>query len=249
MAKLKKAELTPLQDAVNKLKSNSNLPYDTTGKYRVVEIDSRELGITSESTIEIYNADEQSLGGTPQSKCELCTNSVSDPNNPSISTYQFPILPEFLSNSNGPNFDIETNYKLDNISKPLLRTNPKLTTNIKLVVNSEDALYLESIDADRTLSDVRYKKFPISPDGEYAYDISKFFKKNTTTNEVAYATKRKNSDISVLDSYDKQIEEDYHYGTTYNYSKIHSENLRIFAPIWLDEDMPKKFVIFRTKNR
>ena len=25
-------------DAVNKLKSNSNLPYDTTGKYRVVEI-------------------------------------------------------------------------------------------------------------------------------------------------------------------------------------------------------------------
>ena len=235
-------------DAVNKLKSNSNLPYDTTGKYRVVEIDSRELGMTSESTIEIYNANEQSLGGTPQSKCELCTNSVSDPNNPSISTYQFPVLPEFLSNSNGPNFDIETNYKLDNISKPLLRTNPKLTTNIKLVVNSEDALYLESIDADRTLSDVRYKKFPISPDGEYAYDISKFFKKNTTTNEVAYATKRKNSDISVLDSYDKQIEEDYHYGTTYNYSKIHSENLRIFAPIWLDENMPKKFVIFRTKN-
>ena len=153
-----------------------------------------------------------------------------------------------MSTNNGPNFDIETNYNLDNVSKPLLRTNPKLSTNIKLVVNSRDILYLESIDADRTLSDVKYKKFPVSADGEYSYDVSKFFKNNPTTNEVIFATKRKNSDTAVLDSYNKQIEEDYHYGTTYNYSKLHSESLRMFAPIWLDENLPKKFVIFRTSD-
>ena len=234
-------------DAVNKLKSNANLPYDTSGKYRLVEIDSRELGLTSESVIKIYDSSTQS-GSTLQTKCELCANDFSDSDNEGISTYQFPILLDFMSTNNGPNFDIETNYNLDNVSKPLLRTNPKLSTNIKLVVNSRDILYLESIDADRTLSDVKYKKFPVSADGEYSYDVSKFFKNNPTTNEVIFATKRKNSDTAVLDSYNKQIEEDYHYGTTYNYSKLHSESLRMFAPIWLDENLPKKFVIFRTSD-
>ena len=225
-------------DAVNKL-INGIEPYGIDGEYRVLEVNGVDLGFSSESTINTYNP---LLIEGDLDQCEMCVD------NNVTGTYDFPILPDYILKSNGPNFDLEKNYNLDDISKPLLRTNPKLSTNVKLVVNSRDSLYLESIDADRTLSDVRYKKFPVSPEGDYAFDVASFFKKNPTTNEIMYNTKRSDSDVAVLDSYNKQIEEDYHYGTTYNYSKLHGENLRIFAPIWIDTNVPKKFIIFRTTS-
>ncbi len=45
-----------------------------------------------------------------------------------------------------------------------------------------------------------------------------------------------------------KIEEDYHYGTVYNYSKLHTEDFRMMAPIWLDKNIPSKFVIFRVND-
>ena len=63
-----------------------------------------------------------------------------------------------------------------------------------------------------------------------------------------YTTRTDYSDFTVQDSFDKQIEEVYHYGTTYNYSKLHTEDFRMLAPIWLDKDVPKKFVIFRVND-
>ena len=63
-----------------------------------------------------------------------------------------------------------------------------------------------------------------------------------------FQTKRDYSDITVLDSYEKQIEESYQYGTNYNFSKLHNEDFRIFAPIWLDTNIPKKFVIYRVND-
>lgn len=225
-------------DAVNRL-INDIEPYGIDGEYRVLEVNGVDLGFSSENTINTYNP---LLIEGDLDQCEMCVDSTV------TGTYDFPVLPDYVLKSNGPNFDLEKNYNLDDVSKPLLRTNPKLSTNVKLVVNSRDSLYLESIDADRTLSDVRYKKFPISPEGDYAFDVASFFKKNSTTNEIMYNTKRSDSDVAVLDSYNKQIEEDYHYGTTYNYSKLHGENLRMFAPIWIDTNVPKKFVIFRTTS-
>ena len=148
----------------------------------------------------------------------------------------------------GPNFNVESNVKLDNIAKPLLRTNPKLTTNVKLVVNSKDEIYLESINATDSLASSKYKKFAVNPNGSYAYDLSNFYRENDTPLEIAFATKRKYSDLSVFSEYEKQIEEDYQYGTTLNYSKLHREYFRIFAPIQVDLNMPKKFVIYRIND-
>lgn len=148
----------------------------------------------------------------------------------------------------GPNFQVERNAKLDNIAKPLLRTNPKLTTNVKLVVNSNDELYLDSIDATDTLASADYKKFPVNPKSSYAYDLTRFYTKTNTPLEIAYTTKRRDSDFSVYSEYEKQIEEDYHYGTTLNYSKLYKEAFKMFAPIHIDLNMPKKFVIYRIKD-
>lgn len=144
-----------------------------------------------------------------------------------------------------PNFLTEKNYKLDNVAKPLLRTNPKLTTNIKIIADGGDRIYLESIDATKDLASIKYKRNEISPAGYYSYDIAHFFNSKKTPYDIAYRTKRSESDLSVLDNYQSQLEEDYQYGATLNYSKLYEEKFRIFAPIWADLNMPKKFVIFK----
>ena len=51
---------------------------------------------------------------------------------------------------------------LQKVSFGLLRTNPKLTTNIKLVVDSTDNMFLESFDEVEELSDIRFKGQKIS---------------------------------------------------------------------------------------
>jgi hypothetical protein len=59
----------------------------------------------------------------------------------------------------------------------LLRTNPKLTGNIKLVV-SDDHLYLDTFKVSTTsiLNDKKYRHKSISADGDYPYDVYKVFK-------------------------------------------------------------------------
>lgn len=140
--------------------------------------------------------------------------------------------------------DIENNGKIDHLSKPILRTNPRLSTNVKLVVTDED-MYLESIDASSLLSSSNYKKYLIKESGSYAYDLAKFWRLNSTPLDLAFKTKRDYSDFSVLESYDKQYEESYSYGTTTNYSKLYDYHYRMFAPIWLDKNIPSKFIIYR----
>ena len=69
--------------------------------------------------------------------------------------------------------DIENNGKIDHVSRPILRTNPSLSTNVKLIVSDED-MYLESINASSLLANSNYKKYLIKDSGSYSYDLAKF---------------------------------------------------------------------------
>src|SRR6056300_603696 len=193
-----------INDAVQTLK---NWGYETTyTDIEIAAVNPQDIGIASEQTISTF------------ATCYDCTNDIT------VSTYDIPFVEDAQLSHLNPNFETETNYKLDNLSKPLLRTNPKLTTNVKLVVNSTDKLYLESINATKELAAVEYKKFPVNENGQYSYDVARFYNVNRTPNEIMFTTKREYSDLTVLDSYEKQTEEAYHYGTTYNYSKLHNED-------------------------
>ena len=57
----------------------------------------------------------------------------------------------------------------------LMRTNPRLTGNIKLVVDSEDKLYLDTFKVSETLNDRVYRKYPVSSDGNYPFDVKTVF--------------------------------------------------------------------------
>ena len=48
---------------------------------------------------------------------------------------------------------------LQKTSFGILRTNPKLTSNVKLISDSNDTLYLESFSANSELSKSKYKGF------------------------------------------------------------------------------------------
>ncbi len=233
---------TNIEDAVNIMQSELDL-VGGGDVVRAVSINAVDLGLGSEAVVS-YNPHPMSLSGQQDL---ICYNCKANSNN--WATYEFPIMDDAqILNRTLPNFNLEENYILDNVSKPLLRTNPKLSTNAKIVANSTDKIFIESIDATKELASVEYKKWELNPNGQYSQDLYKFYKSSSTPASIMYATRVDSSDFAVQESYDKQIEEVYHYGTTYNYSKLHSEDLRILAPIWLDKDIPKRFVVFRVND-
>ena len=60
---------------------------------------------------------------------------------------------------------------LQKTSFGIIRTNPKLTSNVKLIADSNDLLYLESFDANRELSKSKYKGYKVSSNGDYYFDL------------------------------------------------------------------------------
>lgn len=222
-----------IDDAILLLKSHGIT--NQQNQQRPIISSGTQIGLGSESIVDVYT-------NVNTSQCIVGNTSGIE------STYTFPLIDGYDTLKAGPNFNTQTNYQLDNVAKPLLRTNPKLSGNIKIVTSSDGSVYLESISASKELAAIKYKKKAINPNGNYAADAANFFKANGTPSDLIYLTKRSESDLTVLDSYDKQIEEEYQYGTTYNYSKNYTENYRIFAPIWADNNMPNNFVIFKVKN-
>ena len=139
------------------------------------------------------------------------------------------------------------NKLLNNVSYGLVRTNPKLSCNVKLLSNDND-LFLESFNANTQLSDKKFKSFKISGDSTYNNDIYKFFDFGRFPKELAYSVFQKNNDTSVLSSYDNQYDMFYSAGTEALKSKSYTEELSMLAPIWLKKEIPNYFVIFRLDN-
>jgi hypothetical protein len=133
-----------------------------------------------------------------------------------------------------------------NKSFALLRTNPKLTSNVKLVTDSNEDIYLSSIKASRTLSQSEFQKYPISDSGQYCRDVSQFY--GRLSKDERYRLGREFTDLGVSSDYSTQYENLYNYGASFNFTKVYDEQCRIFAPIWLEESVPEKFVIYRVKD-
>lgn len=133
-----------------------------------------------------------------------------------------------------------------NKSFALLRTNPKLTSNVKLVTDSSGDIYLSSIKANRTLSQFEFQKYPISDSGQYCRDVSLFY--GRLGKDERYALGREFTDLGVSSDYSSQYENLYNYGASFNFTKVYDEQYRIFAPVWLEGNVPEKFVVYRIKD-
>jgi hypothetical protein len=126
----------------------------------------------------------------------------------------------------------------------LMRTNPKLSGNIKLIVDSKSSMYLESINANNELSDAKYKKNKISPNGSYSVDLKKYF--STLTPELLYEVgQTDNQYLNTKRTFKEQYDFFYGYGVSQLNSKFYDEEFSILAPIWLRKKLPDFFVIFK----
>lgn len=143
------------------------------------------------------------------------------------------------------NYNIE-NDNLEKKSFALLRTNPKLSSNIKLIVDSIGDMFLGAFKANKSLSKVEYQKFELNQDGSYSNDVSRFFK-GIPVNE-RFQILRKNSDLTPYSNYAFQYEQQYNSGASFNSTKLYDEQYKVFAPIWLDRQIPKKFVVYRVHD-
>ena len=129
----------------------------------------------------------------------------------------------------------------DDVSFQIVRTNPLLTTNTKLMYDGEN-MFLESFDANPLLVTQRYKNVSINGGSPFNRDIRNFL---VGTHDSAYDVFQKNSDYSICDSYDNQFETMYWCGVESINSKQYPQELGFVAPLYLRKKLPNYFVIFK----
>lgn len=123
----------------------------------------------------------------------------------------------------------------------ILRTNPRLTGNIKLMVG-HDNVYMSTIQVNDTLSDQQYVSNPINPISNYSADVYSIF--NSVPKNILYQIPeidhnqyaRKNSE---------QYIQTYNYGCHRLISKLYDEQFSSFAPLLIGDKIPDVYVLFK----
>ena len=130
----------------------------------------------------------------------------------------------------------------------MIRTNPRLTTNIKIVADSKNKIYLESINADPLLSKSIYKGYEISYNGSYSYDLKRFYSQNGNLlpADIAYTVYEEDASLEIKNRYNNQYDFTYGSGFSPKNSKLYTEEFSIFSPLWIEADnIPEYFAIFK----
>jgi hypothetical protein len=129
------------------------------------------------------------------------------------------------------------------MSITLIRTNTGLSGNCKIIVDSKENLYLDSILSSSELYSNRYQKFSFSKDKLYCDVIPLFFK--NTPNEITFSVKNDSKNYIQSTNYSDQ------YDTTYNNTvklvenNKYDEEFEAFAPFYIKNDLPKGLHIFK----
>ena len=129
----------------------------------------------------------------------------------------------------------------DGVSFSLVRTNPKLTTNTKLMYNGKK-MYMESYASSELLNRTMYKNVSVKQNGTYNKDIASFL---AGSGSQAYSVYQNFSDTTISDSFDNQFETLYWCGAEYIDSSFYDEEIGFVAPLYLREKLPNYFLIFR----
>lgn len=126
----------------------------------------------------------------------------------------------------------------------ILRTNVGLTTNIKIMVGSDDKLSLDSIESNDKLSLSRFKKFKFNKSSLYDDIIPIYYKE--VPSETAFEIRNDANSESMSNKFSNQFDDLYNYGARNIVSnKDYLEEFEYFAPLYIDGNLPNNFIIFR----
>ena len=134
-----------------------------------------------------------------------------------------------------------------NNSFQLLRTNPALTTNVKLIITSDYKLYLESFDTNKQLSDQKYKHFSLSKNSLYEDQIIKFY--DRLSSQLAFDVKYDLDVSNVFTDYSKQFDDIYWSGAKSVEDNWYKEDYEYFAPLYIRKgSIPEGFIVLRVDD-
>lgn len=128
----------------------------------------------------------------------------------------------------------------------LARTNPKISGNVKITVDSSGAVWLNSIDSTKELSNSSLKKFRTTSTSTYAADLKKFAGKLPP--DIMFAVKPGASPDAISKNLTDQYDLFYAMGAQALISDAYSEDYSYFAPLWMRDVLPDYFVIFRVNE-
>jgi hypothetical protein len=126
----------------------------------------------------------------------------------------------------------------------ILRTNVGLTTNIKIMVDSNDKMSLDSIESNEDLSLDRFKKFKFNKSTLYDDIIPIYYKE--ISSEIAFDIKNDTNSEEMSNKFSQQFDNLYTYGArNITNNKDYSEEFEYFAPFYIEDKLPNSFIIFR----
>lgn len=139
-----------------------------------------------------------------------------------------------------------TKILTDSASFQLVRTNPKLTGNVKIMVNESGDMWLESIKANRELSKDLYSKVQIDTNQSHAANIFRFFNSGQTPNEIIFDISESVDSTKTSKDFKDQYDFSHYFsGAKYLASNKYSERMSYFAPLYLKKDTPSYFIVFK----
>ena len=123
----------------------------------------------------------------------------------------------------------------------ILRTNPRLTGNIKLMVG-QDNVYMSTIQINDTLSDQQYVSNPINPASNYSVDVYSIF--NSVPKNILYQIPEIDHNQYAKKNSEQYIQT-YNYGCRRLISKLYDEQFSSFAPLLIGDRIPDAYVLFK----
>ena len=136
----------------------------------------------------------------------------------------------------------------DDTSYSILRVNPKLTGNVKVVVDSESNMYLDTFKVSLGLSQNKYRHIPINP-SEY-YGRTLMSKMRFIPTDDFYKIEDSCYDLfATANDLNEQYYDKYNYGVRTNTDKMYSENYALLAPLCIRKVLPDFFCCLVTIRR
>ncbi len=133
-----------------------------------------------------------------------------------------------------------------NSSFSVIRTNPRLTGNFKITLDSSGNIAFNSMDVNNILSNDRYKKFNITGENSFAQDIYNYFNEGSLSNEIIFQIGNfTNGQFRAATKFDEQYDFFYSSGAASLPDKNYQENFSYFAPLWIKNEIPDYFVILK----
>lgn len=140
--------------------------------------------------------------------------------------------------------------KAENLNKTrgsymMLRVNPKISGNVKVVVDSDCDLFLDAFKVNAELSRRKYRRVPVRHSDYYGRNVAAYAANMPAKSYMYSVPDEWHKIFGVVNDFKDQYVDMYRYGVTTNTDKLYNENFALLAPLKIGETLPDFFVVLK----